>query len=255
MRDGGLEGSPGDDGRGARPGLRMLSQQAPRDVGSVRSAVAQVGERAEREQAGGLGRQAGVGPPGGGGHRVRVERGEVRHAPQARARRPHGGTVAAVSRRPSPGLSGTGAVLLALGLGLAGGLVDVLTGPGLATAFAVCFVAGCVLAALRVRRQDLMVVVVAPPLVYTAIALVAGVLSGSSTSGSLLVRHGLDLFTALVLEAPALMLATLLSLLVALARGLLRSRPRTVPAPPPVAGAPSGWAPQPDPQRRERQVF
>ena len=233
----------------------MVGEQPPGDVGGVRSAVAQMSEGLDGEQAGRLGRQAGVGPPGGGGHFVRVEGGEVRHAPQARARLPRGGTVAAVSRRPSPGLSGARGVLLALGLGLAGGLVDVLTGPGLGTVFTVCFVAGCVLAALSVRRQDLVVAVVAPPLVYATIALVAGVARGSSTSGSLLVRHGLDLFTALVLEAPALMLATLLSLLVAVARGVLRRRPRTVPAPPPVAGATSGWAPQPEPQRRVRQVL
>ena len=158
-----------------------------------------------------------------------------------------------MSRRPSRGASGTGAVLIALGVSLTGGLVDVLTGPGLGTAFAVCFVAGCVLAALLVRRQDLMVVVVAPPLVYAAVALVAGVVSGSSTGGSLLVRHALDLFTALVLEAPALMLATLLSLLIALARGLLRSR--SLPAPPVVAGTPSGSALRPEPQRPVRQVL
>ena len=131
--------------------------------------------------------------------------------------------------RPLPGLSGVGAVLLTLGLGLGGALVDVLTGPGLRAVFAVCFVTGCVLAALRVRRSALVVAVVAPPLVYAAIALVVGVVSGSSTSGSLLVRHGLDLFTALVLEAPALMVGSLLSLLVACARGLLR-RPEPGPA-------------------------
>ena len=122
-------------------------------------------------------------------------------------------------------MPGSGAVAVALGCGLAGGLADVLTGPGLRIAFAVSFVVGCVVAAAAVRRDDLAVVVVAPPLVYVVIALVAGRVQGSGASGSWVVRQALDLFTALVLEAPALMAATGLALVIALARGLGRRRP------------------------------
>lgn len=126
---------------------------------------------------------------------------------------------------------------LALGLGLAGGLYDVLTGPGLRLVFAVCFIAGAVLAALLVRRRDLLVAVVLPPLAYVVIALVSGAVRGSSTAGSFVVRQALDLFTALVLEAPALLVATAAALVVALVRGLGRRspgaerQPVTVPAP------------------------
>lgn len=249
-----MEDRARDDGRGAGSGLRVVRQQSPGDVRGVGRAVAQVVERLLGQLAGRLGRQARVGPARTGGHGVRFGRGEVRHAAQARARSRGDGTVAAVSSRPSSGLSGTGAVLLALGAGLAGGLFDVLTGPGLRTVFAVCFVLGCALAALTVRRQDLVVVVVAPPLVHVVIALVAALVSGSSSVGSVLVRSALDLLTALVLAAPTLMLATLVTLLIAVARGLLRGRPRTVPAPPPVAGAPSGWVVRPEARRRERQA-
>ena len=114
---------------------------------------------------------------------------------------------------------------IALGCGLAGGLGDVLTGPGLRTAFAVSFVVGCALAAAAVRREDLGVAVVAPPLVYVVIALVAGAVRGTGAGGSWVVRQALDLFTALVLEAPTLMVATGTALLIGLARGLGRRRP------------------------------
>lgn len=122
-------------------------------------------------------------------------------------------------------LPGSGAVAVALGAGLAGGLYDVLTGPGLRTAFAVSLVVGCGVGALLVRRRDLRVAVVMPPLVYGAVALVSVAAQGTSASGSWVVRQALALVTALVLEAPALLVATGVALLIALARGLGRRRP------------------------------
>ncbi|MCW2605752.1 MAG: hypothetical protein JWO60_445 [Frankiales bacterium] len=121
-------------------------------------------------------------------------------------------------------LPGSGAVAVALGAGLAGGLYDVLTGPGLRLAFAISFVVGCAVGALLVRRRDLLVAVVMPPLVYVAVALVAVAVQGTSAPGSWVVRQALDLFTALVLQAPALMAATGVALVIALARGLGRRR-------------------------------
>jgi hypothetical protein len=116
------------------------------------------------------------------------------------------------------GLTATGAVVLALALGVAGGAVDVMTGSGLRTVFAVCFVAGCVLAALTVHREDLVAAVVMPPLVYVVLAVLAGLVERSSASGSFLVQQVLELASALVLGAPVLMAATGAALLVALAR-------------------------------------
>lgn len=135
-----------------------------------------------------------------------------------------GGTVGAVSSLPSPGLRASGAVAVALGCGLAGGLIDVLTGPGLRLSFALSFVVGCALAALAVRRRDLAAAVVAPPLVYVVIALAAGAVRGTGATGSWLVRQVMGLFTALVLEAPVLLVATGVALVIALARGLGRRR-------------------------------
>ena len=116
------------------------------------------------------------------------------------------------------GLTATGAVLLALVLGLAGGAVDVFTGPGLRTVFGVCFVTGCALAALTVHREDLVAAVVMPPLVYVALALIAGLFEKTAAGGSFLTQQALELANALVLGAPVLMAATLAALLVALFR-------------------------------------
>lgn len=123
------------------------------------------------------------------------------------------------------GLTATGAVALALALGIAGGLVDVLTGPGLRTVFAVCFVVGCGLAALTVHREDLVAAVVIPPLVYCVLALLAGAVETTVGSQSLLTRQALELLNALVLGAPVLLTATGLALVIAVARGALGRRP------------------------------
>lgn len=116
------------------------------------------------------------------------------------------------------GLTATGAVALALLLGVLGGAFDVLTGPGLREVFAVSFVTGCVLAALTVHREDLLAAVVMPPLVYVALVLLGGVVERAASSGSFLVQQAIELVNALVLGAPVLLLATGLSLLVALVR-------------------------------------
>ena len=118
------------------------------------------------------------------------------------------------------GLTATGAVFLALLLGLAGGAVDVLTGPGLREVFAVSFVTGCALAALTVHREDLVAAVVMPPLVYVVLALAAGAVERTAASGSFLTRQAIELVNALVLGAPVLMAATGLALVIAVMRHL-----------------------------------
>ena len=116
------------------------------------------------------------------------------------------------------GLTATGAVALALLLGVLGGAFDVLTGPGLREVFAVSFVAGCVLAALTVHREDLLAAVVMPPLVYVVLVLLGGIVERTASSGSFLTQQAIELVNALVLGAPVLLAATGLSLLVALVR-------------------------------------
>lgn len=122
------------------------------------------------------------------------------------------------------GLTATGAVTLALVLGIAGAAIDVNTGLGLRTVFAVCFVVGCTLAALLVHREDLKAAVVMPPLVYCVLALVGGALGQTPAAGSFLKSQGLELVAALVLGAPVLFAATGAALLVALVRSVTRRR-------------------------------
>lgn len=122
------------------------------------------------------------------------------------------------------GLTAFGAVAVALVLGLVGGTIDVLTGPGLREVFAVCFIVGCALAALLVHREDLVAAVVAPPLVYVALALLGGAVERTGAGGSFLGQQALELVNALVLGAPVLLSATGAALAVALARHLRARR-------------------------------
>ena len=119
------------------------------------------------------------------------------------------------------GLTAVGAVTVALVLGAAGGLVDVVTGPGLRTVFAVCFIVGCAFAALKVHREDLIAAVVMPPLVYVALALAAGAFSQTPSVGGVLTRQALELATSLVLGAPVLLTATGLAFAIAVVRGIM----------------------------------
>jgi len=137
------------------------------------------------------------------------------------AEHPHAAHV--VDRR---GLTAMGAVTLALAFGAGGGLIDVLTGPGLRTVFAVCFIAGCALAALTVHREDLVAAVVMPPLVYVVLAAVAGAFSQTIAVGSMLTRQVLELTTSLILGAPVLLAATGAAFVIALGRGVAGRRRR-----------------------------
>ena len=126
------------------------------------------------------------------------------------------------------GLTAVGAVTVALLLGVAGGFVDVMTGPGLRTVFAVCFIAGCAFAALKVHREDLVAAVVMPPLVYAAIALLAGAFSQTAGVGGWVTRQALELAISLVLGAPVLLTATGLAFVIAVSRGIVGRDRRTV---------------------------
>ena len=131
---------------------------------------------------------------------------------------PPGHSSSGVSVGDRRGLTATGAVGLALLLGLVGGAFDVLTGPGLREVFAVSFVTGCVLAALTVHREDLVAAVVMPPLVYVVLALVGGAVERAAASGSFVTRQAIELVNALILGAPVLMAATGAALVIALVR-------------------------------------
>jgi uncharacterized membrane protein YjjB (DUF3815 family) len=145
-------------------------------------------------------------------------------------RRPSGATRAPESG-PSRGVrSGQGrrsltvpaAVLCAVTFTLLGAGIDVLLGRGLGVPFAIGFVAGSALAAARVRRGDLLAGPVVPPLAFVAVvAAVAPLLPGNT--GYWLTDVVVQVGTALVLDAPVLLIGTALAAGIALARRLLQS--------------------------------
>jgi hypothetical protein len=88
-------------------------------------------------------------------------------------------------------------------------------------------VAGCALAALLVHREDLKAVVVMPPLLHAAIAVLTSALGRTARSSSGLKGHALEAVVTLVLGAPILIAATGVAVLIALARTLVARRRRT----------------------------
>jgi hypothetical protein len=122
------------------------------------------------------------------------------------------------------GLTATGAVVLALVMGVVGALIDEATGAALRTAFTVLFTLGCAAAAYRVHREDLLAAIVIPPLVFGALITVAAAVRASRASGSFLKQHVLEVFSALVLQAPSVLLATAAAALVALIRVVMLRR-------------------------------
>lgn len=116
------------------------------------------------------------------------------------------------------GLTATGAVAVALGFGAVGGVIDVVTGAGLRTTFAVLFVLGCALAAYKVHHEDLLAAVVIPPLAYVALAIAANLGAKTTVDGSFLKQQVLELLAALVTKAPALLVATGVAAVIALVR-------------------------------------
>ncbi|MFI7032929.1 DUF6542 domain-containing protein [Microbispora rosea] len=103
------------------------------------------------------------------------------------------------------------------------------------------FVAGCLAAVLLVRPRDLLPLVVTPPLVFFAAALLVELLR-ALRSASMLQTFGLGMFTALSSGAPWLFLGAALALGIAWVRGL----------PANLRELRAGAAPEPTPAARSR---
>ena len=124
------------------------------------------------------------------------------------------------------GLSATGAVLGAFVLGLAGGILDIVVSPGLGLGFALAFVAGCLLAVLLVHREDLLAIVLMPPLLYLALVLVSTAVVPVQGNGGEANQLLVELVNAVVVSAPVMFLATGGAFLVAFLRGWRRRSAR-----------------------------
>ncbi|MBI1759435.1 MAG: hypothetical protein HYR62_09470 [Actinobacteria bacterium] len=120
----------------------------------------------------------------------------------------------------SGALTTAGALAVESVMALAGGGVDLLTGPGLRRGFAVGLVLGAAVAALLVRRKDAFMAIVAPPLLYLLVQMLfaagTGTLSGSTTQLAALLSNWL------VNGFPEMVAATGLALVITLARMIAR---------------------------------
>ncbi|WP_067798894.1 DUF6542 domain-containing protein [Actinomadura formosensis] len=117
-------------------------------------------------------------------------------------------------------LTGRGGIVVMFAAGLLCGLlshwfgVPLLAGAG--------FAIGCVLAAFATRPADLLTLVVSPPLVFF-VATVLVVFTTALGHGSLVRALTVGVLTALAATAPWLFFATLLVLVICLARGLMKN--------------------------------
>jgi hypothetical protein len=120
------------------------------------------------------------------------------------------------------GLTWTGVSVVLIGVTVMMAFADVIVTHGIGTITGVGLVAATLYCALTVRPADLWAAVVTPPLAYLVALLTAGQFTLPS-GGSLLVREGFMVFTGLALNAPWIIGATLLGLVIVLVR---RSRAR-----------------------------
>jgi hypothetical protein len=142
------------------------------------------------------------------------------HGQEHHAHLPAGAHVA--DRR---GLTAMGAATIGLAVGLVGAVIDVETGSGLRSVFAVCFIVGSALAALLAHHEDLKATIVMPPLIYCVLALVGAAIGHTARSGSFLKQNALELVSSLISGAPVLYAATGLALVIALVRLRTARRP------------------------------
>ncbi len=129
--------------------------------------------------------------------------------PPAAARRPRTGSQTA--------LTGRGGLVIIAGCTLLGALAD--GAFGLRSAQGLFFVTGCLIAALRTRRTDLLTLVVSPPLLFLVVSLPAAV-AGSFGARSFLVSVLVAVATALMSNVFWLFTGALLTVAVAVPRGL-----------------------------------
>jgi hypothetical protein len=174
-------------------------------------------ERSEREVRGGRPPERRAPDPRDAGHGSTRHSGEIlRPTPDGRRT---GSSTAGRTRTapaPGPGLRGALAVAGVFLLTLVAAAGDSYLGVGLGLITLVALTAGTVVATLAVRRQDLLTVVLAPPLVFVAVAVV-NICLAPSASLSLP-----TLATLLVRGFPAMAVATGAALLLALFRLVTR---------------------------------
>ena len=110
-----------------------------------------------------------------------------------------------------PGLTGRGVCVLITVLTFVGGLVDMAVSGHRSHLFGVLFVVTSGLGALAVRKKDLRVAMVAPPLLYCLLIFLMSLIDQGGLTGGLLTREGFYLGNAFVTGAPSIWVGSLLA--------------------------------------------
>lgn len=123
-------------------------------------------------------------------------------------------------RRPAAarGLTAPGAVVVASGATLLGGVLNHMVADTLGAPFGIAFLATCALVAAKTRMRDLPAAVIAPPLAFALTILALSLFFPSDNGEGFLRRTVLDMFTALTFKAGVLWGGTALAGAVALVR-------------------------------------
>jgi hypothetical protein len=150
--------------------------------------------------------------PDGGRAARRTAAAEV--APQRRA-----GPLGFVA--DSRGLTAAGVALVCVAGCAIGAAWDLSRGTRiLGTVTGVALIVAAVVAALTAHREDIGATVVAPPLAYAAVVLVAANITGQSGTGSYTHRVGAEVVVHVLTSAPGLLIAVGLTAVIALVRWL-----------------------------------
>lgn len=142
---------------------------------------------------------------------------------------------------PSVAAVGLGAALTAIGV-----IADLVRIGSLGLVFAICYIAGCVLAVVWVRRDGLFGPMVQPPLLVAVAVPVVVLVAGSPKPGAGVAERLLVVGAPLVNAFPSMALTTGIVLVIGLVR-LIVQRPldaATAPEEPPVSPRRSAAAPR-----------
>jgi uncharacterized protein DUF6542 len=120
-------------------------------------------------------------------------------------------TKQAPGRAGLPGLTSRGVCVLIGVATFVGGLIDMAVSGHRGHLFGVLFAVTSGLGALAVRKKDLRVAMVAPPLLYCVLIFVMSLIDQSGLTGGPLTREGFYLGNAFVTGAPAIWVGSLLA--------------------------------------------
>jgi Domain of unknown function (DUF6542) len=116
--------------------------------------------------------------------------------------------VGAPHRTSGRGVTGRGTVVLIVVVTAVVGLLEVVIGGHRGHLFGIAFAATSAAGALVVRRRDLPVAMIAPPLLYTLLIVLMSAIDTKDATGSLRSREAVYLANAFVTGAPAMWTGT-----------------------------------------------